>query len=175
MPMPPSAAGCPLGAVSVVQVCLILASLSSALLGGGILALGAFSAPALFQTLSRADAGRAMTQIFRRFDRIVLGAALVQLTAYAGIVAFKSGQVSTVVWLQLMVSVLSALLAGVLVKTVNPKLEQLQIQCSDPAVSGSEAIEAEFSKLHQSSEKLYKLLSLLAFSLLVLNPLACWR
>jgi Domain of unknown function (DUF4149) len=52
--------------------------LGLALMIGGLLALGAFTAPVLFRQFDRDAAGQAMTVIFRRYDWVLLaGAGLV--------------------------------------------------------------------------------------------------
>src|SRR5690348_16357646 len=50
----------------------VLENLGLALMIGGMLALGAFVAPAVFKQFPLPEAGRVMTLIFRRYDDVLL-------------------------------------------------------------------------------------------------------
>jgi hypothetical protein len=57
--------------------------------GGGLLALGAFAAPAVFGNVPAPWSGDAMTIAFRRFDSFALGCAAVALIAEVGLAMMR--------------------------------------------------------------------------------------
>jgi hypothetical protein len=59
--------------------------LALALWAGGLVALGAFAAPAVFGNVPAPWSGDAMTIAFRRFDSFAIGCALVALVCEAGL------------------------------------------------------------------------------------------
>jgi hypothetical protein len=64
--------------MSWLKLAVCLQQLGLALIIGGLLALGAFTAPVLFKQFDRDTAGQAMTIIFRRYDWVLLtGTAMV--------------------------------------------------------------------------------------------------
>jgi hypothetical protein len=153
---------------------------SLALMAGGMLALGAFTAPALFQFFNRVDAGLAMTTMFRRFD-VLVGICLALLVAgkalhvlpllLSGQKPWQSGLLSF--WLPTALWLLIVGLTAYSLFAVNPQVEQLQkagiatLEANDPQVQ-------RFDKLHKLSEQLYKLDFTLAILLLALTPWWLW-
>jgi hypothetical protein len=60
----------------LLKLGMIVQHLGLALLIGGLLALGAFTAPVLFKQFDRDAAGQAMTIIFRRYDAVLMAGAV---------------------------------------------------------------------------------------------------
>ncbi len=137
--------------------------LGLSLMIGGLLALGAFTAPVLFSQFPREAAGQAMTIIFRRYDTVLLVAALLVL-AGEGLRVFAT----PISW-TLLSGVRSGLLLLLVLATVgsvmflNPRMEAMQQQ-------GVGRSEPEFGQLHQQSEKLAKLELAGAVLVLLLTP-----
>ncbi len=139
--------------------------LALALIIGGMLALGAFTAPVLFKQFARPEAGEAMTVIFRRYD-IVITASLIMLLVGEALrwltlgspewrSMFSAGR--TIV----LVTLLGLLVAGT--QVIGPKLETLQ---KDAELHTDSAKMASFQSLHKQSEGIYKFAMLLAVLLL---------
>lgn len=154
-----------------------LSALGLALIIGGILALGAFTAPVLFQHFERAEAGSAMTVIFRRYD-VVMTVALLLVLVGEGLQTLMVSGLSVIAavqpaqWLmnaRLLALVLMAVLMGINLFHYNPQLEAAQKQgvallpANDPAV-------VAFNLTHVVSEKLYKGAFVMAMLLLLSMP-----
>jgi hypothetical protein len=78
------------GGVGLVRrASAVVALLAIALWLGGLLVLGAIAAPVVFSVVPMPASADAMTIVFRRFDFVVMGCALVVLAAEAA--AFFSG------------------------------------------------------------------------------------
>lgn len=140
--------------------------LALALIIGGMLALGAFTAPVLFSHFARPDAGAAMTIIFRRYD-LVLTVALGLLVLGEGCRWWVMGPPQ---WSMLIHLARFILFAGVVatigwgVFVTNPKMEALQ---NAPGFHENPEQQAAFQQRHVQSEKLYKAGLLLALLLLL--------
>lgn len=65
----------------LVSLSRLVLGLTLGLLTGGGVALGALTAPVVFRRFERRVAGAAMTQIFRRFDRLLFVGALAIIAA----------------------------------------------------------------------------------------------
>lgn len=144
--------------------------LALALMGGGMLALGAFTAPTVFHVLPRDQAAPLMAQIFTRFDT-VLQIALAMTLVGEGL----RWAAAPVVWMQglagkLRLATLALLTVTLLYATVavNP-----QIGAMNRAGVHRELNTAEgkyFEQTHCLSENLYKLDLLLVLLALMMTP-----
>lgn len=150
----------------LLTTAISLQLIAYALVLGGMLALGAFTAPVLFQQFPRPEAGAAMTVIFRRYD-LVLSIALVMLLIGE---ALRWGAIGSPVWTNgfavarfvLVLGLAGTLVAGT--QVFGPKLELLQ---KDPALHQDSVKMAEFQSLHKQSEGVYKVALILALLLLI--------
>lgn len=143
--------------------------LGLSLMIGGMLALGAFTAPVLFKAFDRLPAGEAMTMIFRRYD-VVLFAALAMVLFGEGLRVVGLGSLPAGILGGFRYGLL-ALLTGLLVASiwfVNPQMEAMQKVMHTDA--GNETVAGKFRNSHQLSEKLYKFELLVAVLLLALYP-----
>jgi Domain of unknown function (DUF4149) len=151
-----------------------ISGLGLALIIGGVIALGAFTAPILFRQFDRPEAGAAMTLIFRRYDRVLLVATVLVLVGeglqWAAV--WCPSMVAGPVWLLAVRGVSLVGLVGLMAANLlvyNPRLEAAQKQGvallapADPAVMA-------FNQTHMLSEKLYKLAFALAAVLLLTMP-----
>jgi hypothetical protein len=146
-----------------------LQSLGLSLMIGGMLALGAFAAPAVFGGLPREMAAPVMARIFSRFDDVVLGALIAaQLGEYLRWLSRTLSMKSRLHILRL--ALLGLLTVGVMYSTqmLNPRIEQMNL--AGVHRNQSTAASARFNDLHKLSEKLYKLEFLIAVLLLMLTP-----
>ena len=148
----------------------VIQLLGLSLLIGGLLALGAFTAPVLFRQFARPEAGLAMTVIFRRYDMVVLIAGLMVLAGEVfRIIAM--GRFATGSWIPgFRLGLLLALVASIVFSTqsLNPKLEALQKV--EGYGTGQDTGSASFHALHKQSEQLSKLQLLLAVLVLAITP-----
>lgn len=139
-----------------------------ALMIGGMLALGAFTAPVLFRAMPRPEAGEAMTLIFRRYDSVLLvGLGLVVLGEVLRLLSAGLPTLTPVIGIRFGVM---ALLVGMMlysILTVNPQIEAMQ---KAGVTHGATEEGKRFSETHQMSEKLYKIELAVAVVLLILTP-----
>lgn len=156
---------------------LSLHILGLTLVAGGTLALGAFTAPALFKDFPRVEAGDTMTTIFRRFDKvqtlcfwlILLAQGLLWVPiAHTGAYRLLEPSPTLAITYASLTGLCLILLAWSLFK-LNPKLEEGQqegiaaLPLDDPRV-------VQFNKVHDLAEKVAKLIFLVAVVLLILLP-----
>ena len=144
-------------------------TLGLALMVGGMLTLGAFTAPVVFAGLSRELAAPLMARIFTRFDAVLLIALALTLLGEvlrvsAGVLPAKS-KLNGFRWLLLIL-----LTTGLLFSTqsLNPQIERLNragVYRNPETPAGR-----EFDGLHRRSETVYKLNMLVALLLLLINP-----
>jgi hypothetical protein len=146
-----------------------LQSLGFALMAGGMLALGAFTAPVVFGEFSRAEAGPVMAIIFRRFDRVLQGALLLSLLGEAlrisAMQVQRDGKLPLLRWLLLGGLTLSLLYTTVF---VNADIERLNRAGAHRDLST--ATGRQFEKQHQLSEGLYKANLFIVILLILLTP-----
>lgn len=152
-----------------VNLANVLQHLGLALMIGGMLALGAFVAPALFANVPRLYAGKTMTLIFMRYDNVLL----------AGIILVVAGEVIRAAAIGIAPRLISAVrLATVVLLTamtayslfvIHPPIEQYQQQ---GVLRGVGEAGYRFDQLHKQSEALYKSQLLVAVVLLVLVAVA---
>jgi hypothetical protein len=156
---------------TLVPAGLALQALSLSLLIGGLLALGAFTAPVLFKVMPRPEAGAAMTTIFRNYDMVLLVAALgvilgelLRVVGLGGIhtLSLVAGFRYGILLLLTALSLFSTLI-------INPRMEALQ---KAGVAEGSLSTEERqsFYKNHKLSENLSKLELLLAVLVLIMTP-----
>lgn len=118
---------------------------------GGLLALGAVAAPALFATLgSRPLAGKAFGAILYRFDRVELVLAAAALAGIA--VSLPGARRTRRSWLALGLTVLMAVFAGVTAFGIHPGVvrERAAVPRFDELPEGDPA-KARFDALHKAS------------------------
>jgi hypothetical protein len=156
-----------------VQLGTALQALGLSLMIGGLLALGAFTAPVLFKQFARPEAGTAMALIFRRYDVVLLAGAVLVMLGELLRLWFSGrsfGETLAGGWLQgFRMGALVALLVCIFYGTlhVNPRLETLQK--AGVYGHGAQAVQ-EFQALHKRSEQVAKFQLSLAVVLLVLTP-----
>jgi hypothetical protein len=148
-----------------IKAALSAQHLGLALMIGGLLALGAFTAPVLFKSFDRDAAGQAMAVIFRRYDTVLL--VSLGLVVLGEVVRFKLLPLTgmgTLTWVRL--GLTAVLAVTVLLSTLgtNATLTRLyaQQQQHTPA----------FHATHKQSEGLAKGQLLLAIGIMVLSLLA---
>jgi hypothetical protein len=151
-----------------------LLMLGLALMIGGMLALGAFTAPLVFKTLPREEAGFLMGQIFGRYDKVLIGAVVLCLLGEG--LRFWSGFGKPGILMGLREVILAILSLAILYNTLvlTPKIQAYQAQRTTQSISSSEmaspAISKEaFDQTHKQAEGLYKLQLLLAVLLVFLT------
>lgn len=172
--MPPTLSPAPSSRQLSVRLGLLAQLLALALMIGGMVALGAFTAPVVFSRLPRPDAAALMGIVFRRYDRVLLVAlGLLWLGQVPlGIARLRSGwrpsskRALAFVKFVLLLGLSGGLLYSTLI--VNPKIERFQ-QAGLHREQGTAAGKA-FDRLHHTSESLYKTDLLLALVFLGLIP-----
>ena len=142
--------------------------LGLSLLIGGMLALGAFTAPVLFKTFPRAEAGEAMTVMFRRYDMVLLvGLGMILIGEVLRMVAAGMPHLSFLSGLRYGTL---ALLTGLMlfsILNINAQIESMQ---QAGVRHGATEEGRQFTQTHQLSEKLYKIELMAAALLLILTP-----
>lgn len=142
--------------------------LGLSLLIGGMLALGAFTAPVLFRTFPRLEAGEAMTVMFRRYD-IVLLAGLGMILVGEALRLVATGVPSIGFLAGLRYGTMAALTGLMLfsVFNINAQIEAMQ---KAGVRHGASEESKKFTATHQLSEKLYKIEMSAAVLILLLTP-----
>jgi hypothetical protein len=146
------------------QSIMALQTVGFALLAGGLLALGAFTAAGLFKTLPRQAAGLTMTKIFRSFDRFLSTANVVLFAlqlASDSVVSFWAKQFIPTGYLQASVIKLGLMLVVSLLVLVylkkNTQLEAMVGEQGEIFVDETNN-KATFNLLHKQSEQFSKLI-----------------
>lgn len=143
----------------------VLEYLGLALTVGGILALGAFVAPALFRHFTVDEAGPVMTLIFRRYDTVLM-ISLVLILLGEGLRFLAEGLNTRITgWLRYGIVVLFTVITLVSLVAIHPRMEVLQKAGIQRGVGESGMA---FDRLHRQSESLYKAQLLLGGILLML-------
>lgn len=148
-----------------------LQTLGFSLMAGGMLALGAFTAPVVFGQFPRAEAGPVMAIIFRRYDivlQVALGLTLIgeALRFISGKVALK-GPLPLFRWLLMGGLTLSVLYATVFVNADIERMNRAGMRRDFTTVAGR-----QFEKAHKLSEGIYKANLLIVVLLILLTPFA---
>jgi hypothetical protein len=136
----------------VSRVAAALGTLAAAVWLGGLLALGAFVAPAVFSRVPLPWSADAMTVVFRRFDLVAMACAAVLLACEAARVAVRvrftrADQART---LLLLLAAAAAVYEG---SKVSPRIAELH---AAGAVRGVGPAGAALSALHDTAELLGK-------------------
>jgi uncharacterized membrane protein len=140
---------------------------------GGMLALGAIAAPAIFQSSpSRASAGRTFGLILRRFERVAYacGAALLLAGAFRFFSLTRYPANAAVRWAGAALMLALALGAGLVVSRRLDRLRERmpggidQVKLDDPR-------RVEFNRLHRLSTTILAFNLLLGFALVILFAL----
>jgi hypothetical protein len=149
----------------------IVAGLSVAIWLGGLVALGAVTAPIVFAVAPMPQSADAMTQVFRRFDFIAMTCAALVLASEAarliGRVPFhRLDQVRAAV------GVLAAAVTTYEAVDVSPRIASLHLE---GAVRGVGAAGMELNRLHGVAELLGKTSVVLLVALVVLQAITASR
>lgn len=101
----------------------VLGALAASLWLGGLLVLGAVAAPIVFQVVPAPASGDAMTQVFRRFDRVALACAAV--VGLAEVARARAGGVGRADLARAVSAALGAGCALVLAAVLSPAIAEL--------------------------------------------------
>jgi hypothetical protein len=146
-------------------------SLGFALMAGGMLALGAFTAPVVFGHFPRTEAGPAMAVIFRRYDIVLMVTlGLVWLGELFRYCYYRLSWKCPVILVR---NALIVLLSGSLFYStlfLNAEIERYNK--AGVHRSGDSVASARFDTLHKRSEGIYKLEMLMVVLLILLTPFA---
>ena len=146
-----------------------LQSVGLALMVGGMLALGATTAPAVFGSLPRDQAAPLMAHIFIRYDLVLslaLGAVIL-----GEMLRYLSREVSArsrLNWVRYALLILLSVGTYYSTDVLNPQIARLN-QCGAHRDLQTKTGQ-QFDALHKRSEQVYKLDMMLALLLLVLTP-----
>lgn len=125
--------------------------LGLAFMVGGMLALGAFTAPIVFHELPLEDAGRVMTLIFRQYDVVLTVSGVLVLLGQVVIQFLSPKSLRLKLQGALVGLLLGSMAYGLFV--VHPKIEAYQ----KAGIVREEGAEGKsFDALHKQSELLYK-------------------
>ncbi len=145
-----------------------LQGLGLALLVGGLLALGAFTAPVLFKSFARPEAGDAMMTIFKRYDIILLvsiglivGGEICRWIP-TGMPAMSFFVIARYVIILVLVGMTAFSTLG-----LTPKMVKMY---GDPSFRTEVELRETFNKTHKLSERLAKMELLLGVILLLMTP-----
>lgn len=128
---------------------------------GGMVALGALAAPALFRHLPSGQAGTIFGAILRRFAYVELACGVVALTG-ASMTYAATRHWAVFSWIRIVALTAMLLISAGATFGVNPKVARLR------DVPGEEA-RREFDRLHGTSERLALLNVLLGTALLAVS------
>ena len=167
------------GLLWVLQGLLASQTLCLALIAGGLLGLGAFTASGLFKTLDRPSAGLAMTKIFRKFDgflkNLVFAALLCQLVVDYITTAFHLHFLPgyMVFFCSKIVAVALMVVLSVNMNAKNVQLEAMVDENGEifSNIEAENADQVSFGKLHKDSEKLSKYVFTIALILILWTSL----
>ncbi len=146
----------------------ILEHLGLALMIGGMLALGAFTAPAVFHNFPADEAGRVMTMIFRRYDAVLTVSLVFIILGEASRLFITGFARKWLFTLRYGVAILLIVLSTLSLTMINPQLEAYQ-KTGVRRFVGEEG--KDFDQLHKQSENLYKSNLALGVTLLILISL----
>lgn len=143
-------------------LCNCLYLLGLAIWIGGTIALGALTAPALFATLPRPQAGAIFGRILRRFARVRI-AALVAIICGAGAkyVTWETHAVSPWIVVRWLMIAFLAISLIVEIFVLEPRLEAMRPQLA-PEMKSDDPQRAAFNVLHRRAENLLRLALLAA-------------
>lgn len=151
-----------------------LQSLGFALMAGGMLALGAFTAPMVFGQFPRAEAGPVMAIIFRRYDvvlQVALGLALLgEWLRFASRQVAVKGFLPVLRWVLLGGLTATLLYATLIVNADIERMNRAGMKRDFTTEAGR-----QFEARHKQSEGLYKADLLMVCLLILLTPFASQR
>lgn len=143
--------------------------LGFALMAGGMLALGAFTAPVVFGQFSREEAAPVMALIFRRYDIVLLVALGLALLGEG--LRWASKQIALKSWPSLMRMVLlSALTISMLYSTLSVNASIESMNKAGWRRDFTTAQGRQFEAAHKLSESLYKMELLMVVLLILITP-----
>ncbi len=167
-PATPKANCCP-WAKYLWPVGTALQSVGLALMLGGMFALGAITAPAVFHGISREQAAPLMAHIFIRYDLVLsLAVSAVILGEMLRYLSHSVSGRSRLNWVRYLLLIL--LSGGIYCATdvLNPQIARMN-QCGAHRNLQTKTGQ-HFDALHKSAEQVYKLNLIFAFLLLALTP-----
>lgn len=143
--------------------------LGLALMAGGMLALGAITAPLVFGHFSRSEAAPVMALIFRRYDMVLIGAMVLVWLGEILRWFSKTGRTKSLLTM-LRYGLLILLTGGLLYSTqvLNADIERMNkagLHRDFTTVEGQ-----RFERTHKLSETFYKVELLMAVLLILLTP-----
>jgi len=143
-------------------LCSTLFHLGLAIWIGGTIALGALTAPALFVTLPRPQAGAIFGRILRRFARVRIAALIaIIIGAAAKYVTWETHAASP--WIVVRWIMIAFLAVSLIVEILvfEPRLEALRTLLT-PEMKSDDPQRAAFNVLHRRAENLLRLALLAA-------------
>ena len=149
----------------------IASGLAAAVWLGGLLALGALTAPVVFAVVSMPQSADAMTLIFRRFDLVAMSCAAVVLACEAAR-AIARVPFARLDHARAAVGVLAAGVTTYEGTAVSPRIAELHME---GVIRGLGPAGLELSRLHDRAELLGKTSVLLLVALVVLQAAAASR
>ncbi|WP_373531713.1 DUF4149 domain-containing protein [Vampirovibrio sp.] len=146
-----------------------LQNLGFAIMAGGMLALGAFTAPVVFGQFSRIEAGPVMAIIFRRFDMVLQVALLLALLGESLRIGTRQlkhhGLLPALRWILLGALTLSLLYATQFLNADIERLNRAGTHRDLTTVAGR-----QFEQKHKLSEGIYKANLWIVILLILLTP-----
>ncbi len=130
---------------------------------GGMLALGAIAAPVVFSIVPAPASADAMTVVFRRFDRVAMGCAVVVLAVEAMHARLRAS-IERLDVVRVAMAVVAGGLALVEGVWISPRIEALH---RAGAIRGLGAMGLELDSVHHVAETLGKAEVLLAMALIL--------
>jgi hypothetical protein len=156
----------PFDARALASRALVTASLAAvALWTGGLVALGAFAAPAVFGNVPAPWSGDAMTLAFRRFDAFAIGCAAVALLCEVGLATVRRPvlRVDLARGAALVAMTAAAIAQGL---WLSPRIDALH---RAGAVRGAGSAGLELDAVHEHAKNAGKAALLLALAVVVLH------
>ncbi len=145
----------------------IASSLAVAVWLGGLVALGALTAPIVFRVAPMPQSADAMTLIFRRFDMVAMACASLVLASEAARIVARV-PFAKLERARLGVGLLAAIVTTYQASQVSPRIAELH---ASGAVRGVGAAGLELSRLHDTAELCGKATVVLLVALVVLHAL----
>lgn len=143
--------------------------LGLALMVGGMLSIGAFSAPVIFKHVARPEAGEILTTIFRRYDNVLIAALIMVVVGEVLRIMASSGFQWQAPLPLARYAVMTAMIVMMLfsIFKINADIEAMH---KAGIGYGATAEGQKFLQTHELSEKLYKTEMFGAVILILLTP-----
>jgi uncharacterized membrane protein len=129
--------------------CMVASMLAASLWLGGIVALGAVVAPVVFRVVPAPTNADAMTLVFRRFDAVAVGCAVVVMVAEAARASAEHARLGVSGVIRVGAALAGSALAAWQAFDLAPKIEALH---RSGAVRGVGAAGAELDAAHRLAE-----------------------